>query len=229
MKRLLLLALLALLASCASPPLRQPVIPEPAPALAAEDWYRAAAAAGKPVYAVDGAQSLVAITVRRSGALARLGHDHVVASRTLAGFAAPDERRADLHFMLAEMSVDEPALRTEAGLDTQPSADAIEGTRTNMLTRVLEAERFPQVLLHVEPLAGSSGVLRLSITLHGVTRSFDVPTVVERSESALTASGTLQLRQTDFGIVPMSLLGGAIAVRDDLALRFRIAARRIEK
>jgi hypothetical protein len=225
MKRRLLL--LALLAGCASPPLRQPVAQGPAPE--ADSWYREAAAAGRPVYAIDDAQSLVTVTVRRSGTLSRLGHDHVVASRTLAGFAAPDDGRADLHFLLADMSVDEPALRAEAGLDTQPSAEAIEGTRTNMLTRVLEADRYPQVLLHAEPLAGASGILRLSITLHGVTRSFDVPTLVEHSEGAIVASGALQLRQTDFGITPMSLLGGAIAVRDEIDLGFRIAARRIEK
>lgn len=227
MKRLLPLAVLLLLAACASPPARQAA--EPAPALAAraalDEWYRAAAAAGRPVYAVDVAQSLVAITVRRSGALARLGHDHVVASRTLSGFAAPDDGRADLRFTLADMSVDEATLRAEAGLDTQPSAEAIEGTRINMLNRVLEVERFPEVLLRAEPLAG--GMLRLTITLHGVTRAYEVPTQLERDDAALVASGTLQLRQTDFGIAPMSLLGGAIAVRDDIELRFRIAARRI--
>ena len=223
------LLLLALLAGCAGAPVRPPAGQPPAPAQGAEEWYRAAAAAGRPVYAIDPAQSLVAVTVRRSGALARLGHDHVVASRTLQGYAAPDDQRADLHFMLAEMSVDEPGLRAEAGLDTTPSADAIDGTRHNMLDRVLEAELFPQVLLHAERIDGAPGMLRLAITLHGVTRSFDVPTMVERSAEAISASGTLQLRQTDFGIVPMSLLGGAIAVRDELDLRFRIAGRRLDQ
>jgi hypothetical protein len=221
------LLLLALLAGCASPPLQPPPAPTPAPTLGAEEWYLAAAAAGKAVYAIDPAQSLVAVTVRRSGALARLGHDHVVASRTLQGYAAPDDRRADLHFMLAEMSVDEPGLRAEAGLDTNPSADAIAGTRHNMLDRVLEAALFPQVLLHAEGVDGAPGMLRLAITLHGVTRSYDLPAAVERSAGAISASGALQLRQTDFGIVPMSLLGGAIAVRDELELRFRIAGRRL--
>jgi len=35
------------------------------------------------------------------------------------------------------------------------------------------------------------------------------------------------LNQTDFAITPYSLLGGAIAVKDALELRFRISARRI--
>ena len=223
------LLLLALLAGCASPPPSpQPPQPTtPAASTSVEEWYRAAAAAGRPVYAIDPAQSLVAVTVRRSGALARLGHDHVVASRTLQGYAAPDDQRADLHFMLAEMSVDEPGLRAEAGFDTTPSADAIAGTRHNMLERVLEADRYPQVLLHAESSDGAPGMLRLAITLHGVTRTFELPVTLDRSVDAIGASGTLELRQTDFGIVPMSLLGGAIAVRDELELRFRIVGRRL--
>jgi len=40
-------------------------------------------------------------------------------------------------------------------------------------------------------------------------------------------SGRLSFDQTDFGITPYSLLGGAIAVRNAVDLRFRIRARRL--
>jgi hypothetical protein len=163
------------------------------------------------------------ITVRRGGALARLGHDHVIASRTLAGFVAPDAGRADFHFRLDQLSVDEAALRAAAGLDTQPSADAVAGTRANMLTRVLEAERYPVVMLHAERL-GAAGMVRLRVTLHGVTRSVDVPARVERTAATLTASGDLRLLQSDFGITPMSVMGGAMTVQDPMELQFRIVA-----
>jgi polyisoprenoid-binding protein YceI len=218
-----LLVLLALVAGCAAPPAQEPA----APGLggdATASWYRQAAAAGQQVHAVDPAQSLIAITVRRGGPLARLGHDHVVASRSLTGFAAPAAGRADLQFRLDQMTVDEPALRSEAALDTQPSAAAIEGTRINML-KVLEAERFPLVLLHAERVPGNSETLLVAITLHGVTRAVEVPAWIDSGASGITASGTLQLRQTDFGIVPMSVLGGAMTVQDTLELRFRIVAR----
>lgn len=187
-------------------------------------WYQKAAQAGKNIYKIDAAQSLITITVRRGGALARLGHDHVVASRTLEGFVAPDAGRSDFHFRLDHMSVDEPALRTAAGLDTQPSADAIEGTRNNMLTRVLEAERFPMVLLHAERL-GAANSVRLTVTLHGVARSFDVPTTITLTPGSLTASGELRLLQTEFGITPMSVMGGAMTVQDPMELQFKIVAK----
>src|SRR2546429_6974197 len=99
-----------------------PLLRGPAPAPAAppadfpEAYYREALAQGKPVFRVDPAESLVVIEVRRAGSLARLGHDHVVASHELGGYVAPDEGRADLHVDLARMHVDEPAPRKQAGL-----------------------------------------------------------------------------------------------------------------
>jgi len=219
----------ALLAGCASTPTMQPV---PAPVTAAADesnaalWYRQMAAAGNAVLVIDPAQSLIAVTVRRGGALAHLGHDHVVASRGVTGFVAPGTGRADFSFRLDQMTVDEPDLRREAALDTQPSDAAIAGTRTNML-RVLEAERFALVTLHAEGLAAEGQAMRLTVTLHGVTRTVPAPTRIERSAdgAGISASGTLQLRQSDFGITPMSVMGGAMTVLDTMELRFRIVAR----
>ncbi len=216
-KSYLLLLLLAGCVAVAPPP------PAVTPVDTGASWYQTQAQAGRKVLQIDAAQSLITITVRRGGALARLGHDHVVASRTLAGFVAPDAGRADFHFRLDQMSVDEPALRTAAGLDTQPSAEAIEGTRTNMLTRVLDADNFPVVMLHVERI-GTADSVRLTVTLHGVARSFDVPTQITLDNGTLTASGELRLLQTDFGITPMSVMGGAMTVQDPMELKFRIVA-----
>lgn len=216
------LLLLVFLAGCAAPPVPPPSAPA---GDVNQGWYLQAESAGHKILHIDAQQSLIAITVHRGGSLARLGHDHIVASRNLNGFAAPDDGRADFHFRLDEMTVDEPALRREAGFDTQPSADAIEGTRVNMLTKVLEADRFPFVLLHAERLAATDAMLRLTITLHGVTRSVEVPTQIEDSADGLTASGTLSLLQSEFGITPMSVLGGAIQVLDQMDMRFRIVAR----
>ncbi|MBC7456572.1 MAG: YceI family protein [Massilia sp.] len=236
MRRVLALASLsaALLAGCVGTPTMQPA---PAAVTAVDDnaatWYGQAAAAGSVVLAIDPAQSLIAVTVRRGGALAHLGHDHVVASRSVTGFVAPAAGRADFSFRLDQMTVDEPELRREAALDTQPSDAAIAGTRTNMLTKVLEAERFALVALHAEGVAtdnragdpAGDQAMRLTITLHGVTCTLAAPTRIERSADGITASGTLQLRQSDFGITRLSVMGGAIAVLDTMELRFRIVAR----
>jgi len=194
-----------------------------------EGFYQQALKAGKPVYRVDHAGSLVVIEVRRGGSLARLGHDHVVASHGLTGYVAPGEGRADMYAALAGLVVDEPELRKQAGFDTQPTESDIEGTRSNMLGHVLEADKFPYAVIAVKGADAKQkrATLAVAIGLHGRTRSFQVPAEIEADDKAITVSGKLEFNQTDFGITPYALLGGAIAVKDGLALRFRIRAQRM--
>ncbi|SHG67492.1 YceI-like domain-containing protein [Massilia sp. CF038] len=221
MKPILSILMTLLLASCALQ--APPPVPPPAASPSAPDapaWYQQAARDGVLVCAIDSAKSLITVLVRRGGPMARFGHDHVVASRSVEGFAAPAAGRADVQFRLDALSVDEPGLRQEAGLDTQPDADAIAGTRTNMLTRVLDAETYPLVQLHAERSTADSQKVNLTITLHGVTKTLAVPVIVESN----TASGAFTLLQSDFGITPMSVMGGAIKVQDELALQFRLVA-----
>jgi hypothetical protein len=222
-----------LLAACAPgappPPPETPTAPlAEAPADAVETYYRRAEAAGETVLRIDPHRSLITIVVRRGGRLARLGHDHVIASRTLDGFVAPAQGRADLRFRLDQLTIDEPQLRAGAGLDAPISDAAREGTRRNMLDKVLDAERFPEVRIHAARAAGADA-LKVAITLHGVTRDMDIPVEMEKragpaADAGLSVSGSASLKQSDFGIAPFSVLGGALAVEDRLELRFQIVA-----
>ena len=218
-------ALAGILAACAQLPRVE--APSAPPAEFPEAYYLQALKQGKPVFRVDSRESLVVIEVRRSGSLARLGHDHVVASHEIVGYAAPDEGRADLYVALARMQVDEAALRKEAGFDTQPSESDIEGTRANMLEKVLEADKFPFALIGVREANARRGDVTLSvaITLHGSTRTLQVPARIDADADGMSMTGRLSFEQTEFGITPYSLLGGAIAVQNRIDLRFRIIAR----
>jgi len=220
-------ALFALLLGACAP---QP--PTPAPASADEPadfpgaYYKQLAAQGRPLWRVDPVGSLVAIEVRRSGSLGHLGHDHVVASHDVGGYVAPAEGRADLYVPLQQLAVDEPALRAAAGFETQPTASDIAGTRSNMLEKVLEADRLPFALIAVSGVEARSGSASVALTFHGVTRRLEVPVQVEENAERIEVTGRFSIDQTDFGMTPYSILGGAIAVRNRLDLRFRIRAVR---
>lgn len=228
------LAVLALLTAACAPLVRE-VAPRPEPAVGQAPAnfpradYEQLMARGQAVYRIDPALSLIAITVRRGGSLARLGHDHVVASHGIQGYIAPEAGRADLFVPLGELSVDEPALRAEADLDTQPSESDIAGTRANMLDKVLATQQFPLALIRVNSVEPrlTSGRLTAAITLHGVTRAFEVPVQTETGRDEMSVSGSLELRQSDFGITPFSILGGAIQVQDLIELRFKIQSRKV--
>lgn len=213
--------LTTLLAACAPLP---PVPPAGAELPSQAARYRTLAAQGQPILDINGAQSLISIRVGSSGVLGHLGHEHIVASRSLSGSVAPQAGLADCQFRLDQLSVDEPVLRAAAGFDSNPTPDAIAGTRYNMLNKVLDAEQFPLVLLHITRRS-SDHLLTLELTLHGVTRSMALPAVIDSSaDGGLVISGDLQLDQSDFGLTPYSVLGGAIAVRDRLEMHFRIVA-----
>jgi hypothetical protein len=186
--------------------------------------YHQARARGEQVLQVDAAQSLLMLEVRRAGVLARFGHDHVVASHTVKGYVLPAEGRADLMIRLDELTVDEASLRAQAGFDTQPSADDIAGTRRNMLSKVLESDRYPYALVHIERKESAAN-LQVAITLHGQARSYQVPATIERTKDGMAVSGSMQFNQSDFGIRPYAVLNGALSVQDRLDLRFRIVAR----
>lgn len=223
-------AAIAALPACAPvPPSSMTAERAAPPADFPEAFYRQAAAQGQRVFRVDAAASLVVIEVGRSGSLARLGHDHVVAARTVGGYVAPEARRADLYVRLDDLTVDEPALRAEAGFDRHPTETDIAGTRANMLNKVLEADRFPYALVRVTGVgAGTGGTdanADVTLTLHGVTRTLPaVPVQVEAGSQAIAVSGRLSFDQTDFGIVPYSVFEGALAVRNRVDLRFRVRA-----
>ena len=227
--------LCGLLAACGQLPAppgpapAQPAATAPAPAAAKPPAAiikppPASAAVPAALLHIDPAQSLIAVTVRRGGMLARLGHDHLVAVRNVGGTVAPAQNRADFQFRLDQLTVDEAPLRAAAGLEKQPSADAIEGTRTNMLTKVLDAARYPVVTVHAE--RGAPGQpLQVTITLHGVSRTMAIPADLRETAGVMTVSGAVNLKQSDFGIAPFSVMAGALAVQDQLELKFTLVAK----
>lgn len=222
MRRVLLAVVtVSWLSSCTVPP----EAPAPGPADLPVAFYAQALKDGQPVYRVDSRQSLVVVEVRRGGSLSRLGHDHVVSARDVEGYVAPQAGRADLRVALEGLTVDEPELRRAAGFDTQPSASDIAGTRANMLERVLETAKFPYALIRIDR-AGPADTLDVRIVLHGMTRVLHVPANVRMNDAQMDIAGRLEFNQTDFGITPFSILGGAVAVRDRLGLSFAIHAQR---
>lgn len=221
--------LMVLLAACASQVAEGPRADTQASGKLPEDYYHRLVAKGVPVFRVDPAGSLLIMEVRRGGSLARLGHDHVVASHDVVGYLAPDAGRADLLVPLDALVVDEPALRAAAGFDTQPSAAAIAGTRRSMLEKVLETDRYPVATIAVTAglVDASPQQLPIAITLHGTTRSVDAVAELVKGQDEVRVTGTTAIEQSVFGITPLSVLGGAVTVQDRVDVQFRVRARRI--
>jgi hypothetical protein len=189
--------------------------------------------AGATVFDIDAQRSIVTIQVYRSGPMAKLGHNHVITSAEESGFAwrgnTPGESGFQLRIPVGTLVADDPAARVAAGPDFEGPVpeSAREGTRKNLLrAEVLDAARFHDVTVSAGGLSGTwqDPVAHADVTIKGVTRRVEVPLDLADTAGTLTARGTVRLRQTDFGMVPFSVGGGAIQVADEIVLGFEIAA-----
>lgn len=226
---LLILVCAALAAGCAprraEPPTAAPVV--------TEQPTRPAMPAGARVYVIDAEHSMVTLRVYRAGRLASLGHNHVITSGAEAGYAWTGGEVAtsgfDVRVPVAGLVVDDPAVRATAGPEFpgQLSDTAREGTRRNMLrAEVLDGERHPVIVVRADSLGGTweQPVVTASVTLKERTRSIDVPLTIERSRYVLVARGAFRILQSDFGITPFSIGGGALQVADAVDVSFEIRA-----
>jgi hypothetical protein len=181
---------------------------------------------------------LLTIQAFRGGALAKAGHNHVIASHTLAGtlYVPADPGRAtfEIHMPVVELTIDEAVLRAkENSADFPPDIpdSAKEGTRRNMLSAaLLDGEHFPEVVLRSERLepapgaAGSQWIAHVEVTVRDHTSSVVVPVNYEQQGDQIVVSGELPLEQSDLGLTPFSALLGALQVVDELKIRFRVVA-----
>lgn len=217
------------LASCQTSPPPQAPPPGGAPPPAAVE-----VPAGAREFQVVAQDSLLQIFVFRGGAMARLGHNHVIASHHLAGpvYVTDDPfgTRFDISFPVGELTVDEPGLRAAAGPEFPPGVpeSAREGTRRNLLSdALLDAEHFPVVRLRATDVrtAGEAYDVGVEITLKGSTYALRVPVTVQRRDGAIVASGEFPLKQSQFGLQPFTVAMGALVVLDDIRVKFDVTAR----
>lgn len=225
-----LCALSLLLAACT--PQQQPVAPVERPADFPESRYlQAARQPHIRVYRIESEKSLLAIRTYRSGPLAKLGHDHAIASHNLSGYLSINTQtnncHGDLYFPVTGLVVDEAQLRNKLALDTRPSASDIAGTRDNMLN-LLDAARYPFVEAQVLTCDPQSGTFTLSIALRGVARSLTEHTAnLDNSATGMRLNGAFSVQQSDFGITPYSALGGLLQVADAIDISYSVTLERL--
>lgn len=187
------------------------------------------------IYTLDPAASTIRLYVFRGGKAAKAGHNHVLGVSNFEGYvrldpSQPRNSRFDLRVPVDALRIDEPAWREQTGgnFSSTRSESDIEGTRRNMLgPKVLDAVQFPHIELHSNAIAGDWPVLVIdaAITIKGATHVQPVMVRALRRDEGLRISGEFVLRQTDFGMEPFSVLGGLMAVQDEIGVTFEMLGR----
>jgi hypothetical protein len=199
------------------------------------------------IYRVDETQSELRILVYRAGPLARLGHNHVMVNRKLRGGVNLGGAAGPSAFWLsvpsAAFDVDDAQARAEEGADFAAAVpdEAKAGTLQNMMSAaVLDAAEFPAITVKSVAVASPQGaesagatgatamtrttVASVAVGIAGHESTIDVPFALQMESGRLSATGTLELRQTVLGLTPYSLMLGALQVQDQMTIKFKIVA-----
>jgi polyisoprenoid-binding protein YceI len=195
---------------------------------------------GRPYDLVEGV-SLLTVLAFRGGTLAKVGHNHVIASHDLRGtiYVPGDALRTtfEVQIPVAGMTIDEPQLREKEGPDFPPDVpdSAKQGTRHNMLSEaLLDADRYPDIQIAAESIEADGGEssattahvkVHAEITVRGQAHPLLVPALYELRDDRVVVSGELPVKQTDLGLTPFSALLGALQVEDEMRVKFTIVGQ----
>ena len=189
---------------------------------------------GATIYQVSAEDSDIRIFVYRAGTLSRFGHNHVMSVAGLTGrvwiHPAFEKSGLELSFPVAQLVVDDPEARKASGDDFPPEIPQADrdGTHSNMLrAEVLDAEHFQQITLKSAKVSGTPAAPRIlmHVTIKDASHDVEIPAAVQIEGQRLTATGEFDIKQTDFGIKPFSVGLGALQVKDELHVKFKVVAQ----
>jgi polyisoprenoid-binding protein YceI len=102
-----------------------------------------------------------------------------------------------------------------------------------MNEQVLEPSKYPDIIFDAQSIsivridaALFSATLNGALTFRGITRNQTIAARIAVFDDMLRASGEFTLIQSDFGVKPISVAGGALKVKDELKLSFEMVARK---
>lgn len=162
---------------------------------------------------IDPGASVLTIHVGKTGFLAGMGHEHWVRATIDHGFLVQG----------AHPSIEFTVLAAQLTVMDDPKVSKSDQAKIqrDMQDKVLQSSAFPQITFRSSSIVqqGAKGWSVVgNLTLHGVTKSVQA----DVKKDGDRYSGTAHIKQTDFGIKPISVAGGMIRVRDLLDITFVI-------
>jgi polyisoprenoid-binding protein YceI len=162
---------------------------------------------------IDAQRSTLTVKVGKSGLFSAFGHDHEIRAPIISGSIVTASAPA------VELTVDARRMRV---LDPDVSGkDRAEIQKTMESAAVLDVERFPSIHFvsrRIEPAGDNRYRVSGDLTLHGVTR----PVLVQLKEVGGRYTGSAKLKQTQFGMKPVTVGGGTVKVKDEVEVMFDI-------
>jgi polyisoprenoid-binding protein YceI len=170
-------------------------------------------AASSDARQVDGAHSTITVRVYKTGLFSAFAHNHEIQAPIQSGEVKASGSPS------VELRVDARKLRV---LDPEASESARAQIQETMLgTQALDANHFPEIRFRstgVEPKGPDHWIVHGNLGLHGK----DHPIAVEVTLKDERYRGSATLKQSDFGITPVTVAGGTVKVKDEVKVEFDI-------
>jgi polyisoprenoid-binding protein YceI len=179
-------------------------------------WFSAASLlAANTAKNIDGEKSVLTVRVGKSGFFSAFGHDHEISAPIESGTLSTDPASVQLTVDARKMRVVDKDVSDK---------DRAEVQETMLGPKVLDSQQYPQIRFQstqVEPAKDGKRTVHGDLTLHGQTH----PVAVRLESQGDHYRGTATLKQTDFGITPVTVAGGTVKVKDDVRIEFDIVGK----
>ena len=180
-------------------------------------------------FIIDRAASRFTVQAFSTGLLSTFGHNPTIAIRDYEGevdFVPGSYNHASLRLIVKTATLEVT--------DEMKRDDRIK-LESTMRGEVLGVERYPDAVYksdRIEVHKVSEDLVNASVagelTLHGTTHPLGFDARVLKIGAMLRVSGQFTLRQSDYGITPVSFAGGTLRLKDELKFSFEVVARKAE-
>lgn len=162
---------------------------------------------------IDSARSTITVRAYKSGFLSAFGHDHEIQAPIESGEVnGADGPSVELRVAAHRLRVLDPEASEKTRAQIQ---ETMEGDK------VLNVTGFPEIRFQstaVEAKGSNHWIVRGTLALHGKER----PVAVDVTLKGEHYRGSATLKQTDFGITPVTVAGGTVRVKDEVKVEFDI-------
>jgi polyisoprenoid-binding protein YceI len=180
-------------------------------------------------YVVDARASRFTVQAFATGILSAMGHDPKIGIRSFSGEVDFSPESAEGSGFRLKMQAN--SLNVQDDVSEKDRRDI----EKMMNEQVLETAKYPEILYEAPVVSVTrlenalySAKLEGNLSFHGVTHSQTVTVRIAEFGEMVRASGEFTLRQSDYGIKPISVAGGALKVKDEVKFSFEMIARRME-
>lgn len=181
-------------------------------------------------FLIDKSTSRFTVQAFATGLLSSFGHNPAIEIRDYEGelrFVPETYEQAFVRILVKTTDLDV--------LDEMKRDDRKKLEQT-MYELVLDVKQFPTAIyeskeIRVEKSGNGPIVAHVNgqLSFHGVTQNQSLDARVLDMRSMLRISGDFTLRQSSFGIKPVSFAGGALRLKDELTFKFELVARKQEE